>query len=193
MNTHSLALCLPTVKECGWILRRSIDQEMILAWKLGFHYFTGAMEANRLCGEKVLKDELGRALGFCLTRGACGQDDFWFIPIKPEDQMLFGILLPEKGPLFKSSDPYGRLVRMAEAHNIRLTPKLIQRACLTYAMASGMYVDQVAQLAGIRSNRSLGHLIHPISRGEAREFCELSVDLKWAASLPRYQRNLRQN
>ena len=170
------------------MLRRAIDHDMLLAWKLGFHYFTSAAEAGRLGAEHVVWKN-SRPVEFFIPPRAGAPRWGWYVPIRSQDQPLLRILLPKQGPVFKSKDPYGRLVRLAASHGIQLTRRALREACLTYAMASGLFHQEVAALARIRPDRIRRHFMLQVTRANSRQFWALAPDLQWVATLPQHRRD----
>lgn len=179
---------IPTVKDCRTLLLTSHDREMLLAWKLGFHYGVNSKEAGRLCVEHICFDARNLPIGFYTTLSARDSAAAWYVPIRPMDRLLFKALLPQQGTLFLSKDPYRRLILLARQKGIKLARRHFREACVAYASASGLFHEKSLELAKFYARPFGPNAFSGISRAKAQEFWSLTVPSGKAAKRPRLRR-----
>ena len=172
-----------SVPEAARLMADVPDRESLLAWKLGFHYFTSSAEASGLAAESFSRDANGLPCGFFLPGKGSSAEPGWYIPIKPQDRALVSMLLPDSGPLFPA-DPFKKLRLLADSGGIRLTAGSIKESCLVYACASGLYHPAALPLAGIPAGALHRKGSQAPTMRRARQFWKLKPDLRRVRRLP---------
>jgi hypothetical protein len=188
-ETLPMKVPTPSPAEAALLLKCASDRELLLAWKLGFHYCISAPEASRLNASDVLYEDHGLPHAFRIpTDDRIAAADGWYVPIKPQDRPLMKVLIPRSGRLFRSKAPFDRLIRLAQSMGIQLYRRSFRQAALMYALASGFYHDQAAELARLQQPLRPRFLFCPVAKAEAQTFCSLGIDPGEAAKLPRLRR-----
>lgn len=158
------------VSDCQLILEDCQTDRALLSWKLGFHYALKSALASRLVGEDFCWRH-GVPVGLHLPRSPYGgRRDYWYMPIRRNDQLLLASLLPKRGPLFSTLTPYQNLCWRAARLGISLSSTQIQQTCLIYALASRCFHEHFLELAGLPRK----WIFSPVPQSEALKFFALT-------------------
>lgn len=162
------------------------DKELLLAVKLTFHVGLPPETLNGLRTEDFSFKRKGdlRVL-LCESRGK--SRILWHIDIDPIHAPTLQALLPESGPLFRDSDPYGRVQCFAGTLGIHLTRKCATWSCLLYSAAAGVHLNLLIYMAcgGLPPSWCCPHSC-PISRREATAYWRVDFDRTRISQLPRH-------
>ena len=164
-----------------------VDRELPLAQLLTAHHFVRQSEAVKMESKFFLRDPHGMPYEIVVPAHIAKTGEERNIPIPQRFQPLFQCLLPEKGLLFLSKDPFRRLDALARALGIEDQVNGYRRACVSYEVYAGMKRETAAKYAGHDSTTQKRYL-RPVNQCDAKKYGNFVFDLAKVRQLPRHKK-----
>ncbi len=166
------------------------DKETLLALTLVLFGHLRQEEAVELVAENFNRDEQGIPNSITANNNVVKRKKGEFrartIEIKPNLRRILAVLLPQKGPLFKSKSVFARIRRIAAALGIDWKHNALRHCCSSYAVAWGELEQKVADLSGHTVAVLRKNYLVSVAQEEARKYWKITFNTTRLAKLPRF-------
>lgn len=176
-----------SVKSYAMLGAAAPDRETLLALLLVCRHHTRSEECCKLKGEDFRRDAKGLPIELGIRADVSKTKIPRTIPIPEEHRATLNELVPDRGPLFTSKDPFGRIRRLAKRLEIKWVRGGQRHSCTSYSVYSGVDIKDVAKWNGHTEEILRRHYLVEVPHSESKTYCSIRFSLSKIKLLPKYR------